>query len=348
MRILFIASAYAPVAGGIAVYVSRLAEKLVSMGHSVCTLTGHCEGRPSQEVMSGVQVVRSGHFRFTSFVKLAHDILALHKERKLDLICTVEPRLAWNMASTMASVVLRKPRYLMVVGTWTEQTSRFGKFLSGLSARKVLGISQYCLHAYGVWPSRWELLYPGLDECLGGEQCSFDNREALVLTVGWVSQRKRYELVVKTAALMPDVRFVVVGDTIMRPGYYQKMLALRRKVRAANLSFAGVLDRRELAHLYGKAKCFFLPSAHEMFGLVFLEAMCAGTPVISTDVGAIREVLGCGGVCYPLDTTPERFAREIRSLLTDSALWLQRSKAAQTRARDFKWDMGLLRKLFPV
>jgi len=347
MRILFVASIYKPVAGGIAVYVSRLAEKLVSMGHSVYILTRHCGGRPSQEVINGVQVFRSGHFSFTSFANLAHDILALGKERNLDLICTGGPKLSWNIASTMASGVLRKPRYLMVMGSRTEQTSRFTKFLSGLLARKVLGISKYCLETYGLWPSRWQLLYPAL-ECLRDEQCSFDDRESLVLTVGWVDHRKRYELVVETAALMPDVRFVVVGDTTMHPGYYRELLVLRKKAKAANLSFVGVLDRRDLTDLYRKAKCFFLPSAHEMFGLVFLEAMCAGTPIISTAVAAVPEVLGYGGVCYPLHTTPDRFAGEIRNLLTDKALWLQRSAAAQTRARDFKWDMRLLANLFPL
>lgn len=348
MGILFITSIYAPVAGGIAVYVRALAETLVSMGHSVCVFTRLCPGRPTNEVINGVHVSRSPHLHFTDFGKLALDILALNRIHELDLICAVEPKLAWNVASTLAALILRKPRYLLVVGSRNEQTGIVSKWLSGLTAKRILGISKYCLGAYAAWPSRWQLLYPELEVGTEDDVLPFGERENLVLSVGWVHQRKRYEIVLETAALMPDVRFVVVGDTTMRPQYYEKLAARKRQANITNLSFAGVLEREALLSLYRKARCFFLPSAHEMFGLVFLEAMSAGTPVISTRAAAIPEVLGSGGLCYPLDAAAETFAKEIRTLLEDRTVWAQRSVAARQRARTFTRDTALLEALFPL
>lgn len=75
---------------------------------------------------------------------------------------------------------------------------------------------------------------------------------------------------------------------------------LKKKVNERGLSecisFTGVVPNRKLADLYNKADCFVLPSRFETFGVVYAEALCTGTPIISTKNGGIDDIYedGCG------------------------------------------------------
>ena len=80
-------------------------------------------------------------------------------------------------------------------------------------------------------------------------------------------------------------------------------LALRQEVRQSGLEkevlFTGELEDSELADWYARADLFVLFSRYEAFGLVYFEAMIAGVPVLTHDVGANRELLTRGAVVVP-------------------------------------------------
>jgi phosphatidyl-myo-inositol alpha-mannosyltransferase len=95
-----------------------------------------------------------------------------------------------------------------------------------------------------------------------------------------------------------------------------EQLGLGRAVR-----FLGVTDRAATASLFRGAEAFVLPSRHEPFGIVNLEAMAAGTPVIATRVGGVTDVVvdaGTGLLVPPDDPIP--LAQAIGRLRTDQAL----------------------------
>ena len=79
--------------------------------------------------------------------------------------------------------------------------------------------------------------------------------------------------------------------------------ALREEVRQSGLEgevvFTGELEDSELVDWYGRADLFALFSRYEAFGLVYFEAMIAGVPVLTHDVGANRELLTRGAVVVP-------------------------------------------------
>ena len=97
------------------------------------------------------------------------------------------------------------------------------------------------------------------------------------------------------------------------------------------------LDRRDLVALYQGAAVFAFPSLYEGFGLPVLEAMAAGTPVLTTERGPMREI-GGDSIRY-CDGTPPELARQFKELLKLDGLEreqvIQRAKA---RASSFRWE----------
>ncbi len=104
----------------------------------------------------------------------------------------------------------------------------------------------------------------------------------------------------------------------------------------------GFLGRHELAEIYRRAKVLCVPSIPkidkdpyicwmEQFGQVFVEAMASGLPVVSTESGAIPEVIAGAGIAVP----PRDFAalrRKLKLLLTKEKRWQSHSGAARSLA----------------
>ena len=129
-----------------------------------------------------------------------------------------------------------------------------------------------------------------------------DDTPVTILCVGRLSRHKGQEWLLDTyrqarPSFRRPARLVLVGrDEDAEDD-------LRAAVRAAGLenevSFTGELDDAALAHWYSRADLFALFSQYEAFGLVYFEAMLGGTPVLTHEVGANRELLTRGAVVVP-------------------------------------------------
>ena len=111
--------------------------------------------------------------------------------------------------------------------------------------------------------------------------------------------RKRIDVLLEVfssfASMHPDARLVRVGGALTREQ--------QRARRAAGVADAIVqmpfLERPQLAALYRRASVVVLPSDREGFGLPVVEAMACGTPVMASDIPALREVGGTRRVYAP-------------------------------------------------
>lgn len=90
-----------------------------------------------------------------------------------------------------------------------------------------------------------------------------------------------------------NVRLTIVGKGPLEGELKKKV---NEKGLSDCISFTGAVQNRKLADLYNKADCFVLPSRFETFGVVYAEALCTGTPIISTKNGGIDDIYedGCG------------------------------------------------------
>jgi len=133
-------------------------------------------------------------------------------------------------------------------------------------------------------------------------------------------------------------RLTVVGASFgtfraAHPGSDGVAPAIRDRV-----DWAGqVDDPAELAELYRRAELLVFPSLYESFGLPALEAMACGTPVLVSDLPALRETVGDAGE-YVDPRDPEALAEAMRGLLDDGERRAELGGRGVDRAAGFSWD----------
>ena len=172
-----------------------------------------------------------------------------------------------------------------------------------------------------------------------------------ILCVGNVSSRKNQFTIVKAipkvTAAHPEVKFVFAGPTAE-----EKYLQLIKKFVADNelspwVDFRGEVTKQELYKLYSEATLFLFPSLAESQGLVLVEAMAFGLPVIASTIEPFVDVAnheeGSAILVDPHDV--DGLAAAITRLLEDSSLRESMSQKAKRVARNFSWEQVATRTL---
>lgn len=160
-----------------------------------------------------------------------------------------------------------------------------------------------------------------------------------LLFLGTLEPRKNVEGILKSYAQLPESlqaqHPLVIGG---KKGWYYdsifttvKLLKLEKKVQ-----FLGRVSDEHLPALYRQAKLFLFPSFYEGFGLPPLESLACGTPVISSNISSLPEVVGGAGLLVgPRDTGA--ITQAITTLLTDNQQYETLKKEAVEQAKKFSW-----------
>lgn len=177
---------------------------------------------------------------------------------------------------------------------------------------------------------------PGRDAARGRRRAG---AERYVLAVGTVEPRKDLPGLVEAfdavAANDPDLRLVLAGPD----GWGADALtaAVDAAAHPGRIVRTGWVDDDDRAALLRGATVVAYPSIYEGFGLVPLEAMAAGVPVVSTRAGAIPEVVGDAAELVEVDDT-NALADALTRVLGDEARRSELIAAGHERRREFSWD----------
>ena len=157
----------------------------------------------------------------------------------------------------------------------------------------------------------------------------------LLLYIGRLSAEKQIERIRPVLDAMPDARLALVGD-----GPYRQQLETLFAGSATH--FVGYLAGEDLAAAYASGDAFLFPSSTETLGLVLLEAMAAGCPVVAANRGGIPDIVsdGVNGCLYEPDG-PEGGAGSLtaatRRLLEDRTRLQELRGAARHEAERWGW-----------
>jgi glycosyltransferase involved in cell wall biosynthesis len=164
-------------------------------------------------------------------------------------------------------------------------------------------------------------------------------REKVILTVGAIQKRKNTERLIEAfESVDPTWRLVLVGAS----GYGSEEILARIEKSPARgrISVLGYVPASDLAGWYARAMIFAFPSLDEGFGIPVLEAMAAGTPVVTSNRSALPEVAGGAAMLVDPENT-EALASALRELIADDDLRRSLAESGVRRASDFSWDRAV-------
>ncbi len=287
MRLLFFTPAFLPIYGGLERFLHDLAKDLIGHGDQVELLTWRQRADMApEECLDGILVRR-----FDRPSSLLAHIDTLTGPDSPDLALVAEPYGKHIAVSRRIRRRLRIPVILNLLGTASETSNRLVRWLNSVYATRIIACSAYAASMFGFGAGRTSVIPHGIPEQTLRGRFTPVTDTLHVLCTCRITRRKGLETLLQAAALTPDVRYVVVGDTQVDPVYHRELESLAGDLHLANLQFTGKVDESELRDRYHEANLFVLPTRHEMFGIVYIEAMAAGLPVVSTDCTAVPEVV---------------------------------------------------------
>ena len=159
----------------------------------------------------------------------------------------------------------------------------------------------------------------------------YDDTGHLLLYIGRLSAEKQIERIRPVLEAMPQTRLALVGD-----GPHRQQL--ERCFEGTPTTFVGYLAGEELASAYACGDAFLFPSSTETLGLVLLEAMAAGCPVVGADRGGIPDIVSDGenGCLYDPDQ-PHSLTAAVKRLLGESQTRGSLRQAARQEAERWGW-----------
>jgi glycosyltransferase involved in cell wall biosynthesis len=160
---------------------------------------------------------------------------------------------------------------------------------------------------------------------------SYGDTGHLLLYIGRLSAEKQIERIRPVLEAMPQTRLALVGDGPHRQH-------LERWFEGTPTTFVGYLAGQDLASAYACGDAFLFPSSTETLGLVLLEAMAAGCPVVGADRGGIPDIVSDGenGCLYDPDQ-PHSLTAAVQRLLGESQTRASLRQAARQEAERWGW-----------
>lgn len=367
MRVLHVVPSYIPAVryGGPIQSVHGLCSALARRGHDVEVYTTNVDGDGVSDVPVEVPVViqgvtvryfATGHgrriFRSPSMratierslhgfdIAHVHSVFlwpttaAARAARRLGVPYVLSPR------GMLVPDLIKRKRQLLK-RSWIELFER-RNIADAAAVHITSNLEGEAIRSLGIAARCFALIPNGVDmPAYGGEidgELKNSRSVPTVLFLGRINWKKGLDRLIPAMAHAPGAELIVAGNDEER--YESKMISLARQHNLSErVRFVGPVYGAEKWRLMAAADILVLPSYSENFGIVVLEAMASGVPVIVTPEVGLATIVSDTGAGLVIDGWPETLGRAISDLLTDPLQRGQMGTAGRNAARQlFSWD----------
>jgi len=308
------------VVGGLAVSVDGVARALARAGHDVVVLTLHHPDVPDDDVVEGVRVLRARHDMpwfpqenlLAQMASTNHMLVQLSRRLegwRPDLVHAHDWLVAWagDTLSTLWDVPLvatvhatERGRHGGTLPPGQPQGVNAVEWWLTFLARRVIVCTRFMVDevtsSFDLPRSKVDLIPNGVDADRFAPPSPAPARGEngpLVVSWGRLQYEKGFHTLIEAMAIVrrsrPDARCVIAG----KGEYGDELQSLAERLGVADIvRFAGFLPDDELHSALHTASCAVIPSLYEPFGIVALEALAAGAPVVAAAAGGLAEILG--------------------------------------------------------
>ncbi|MDC3072384.1 glycosyltransferase family 1 protein [Prochlorococcus sp. AH-716-O10] len=363
MKIAFFTETFLPKVDGIVTRLTKTIEFLTRNGDEVIVFCP--EGCPDSYKGATIVGVAAMPLPLYPELKLGLPGPAVSEkleEFKPDLVHVVNPAVLglggiWlaktNNIPLIASYHTHLPKYLEHYGMgmlepllWELLKAAHNQALLNLCTSTAMvneledkGIQRTALWQRGVDTENFrpELRSEKMREKLFGK---YQNTDSLLIYVGRLSAEKQIERIKPVLDNIPGACLALVGDGPYR-GQLEKIF------ENTKTNFIGYLSGEELASAYASGDIFLFPSSTETLGLVLLEAMAAGCPVIGANKGGIPDIInnGINGCLYnpdEKDNGERSLIEATKKILADKNKKEAMRKEARKEAEQWDWNQATL------
>lgn len=357
MKIAFFTETFLPKTDGIVTTLCQTIGQLKRLGHEVLIVAP--EGGVAEFEACRVVGVPGWRFPFYPELRLSFSRSSVHRlleEFKPDVIHAVEPVClgiaALYLSGGRDGGRLRAP---LVISYHTDLPKYLDYFRLGFiepfiwpllrlrhnranlnlctSERVVHELEEHGIARVALWPGAVdsERFHPRHRSVAMREQLTQGHPESpLLLYVGRLSAEKGIERLSSILRANPGARLALAGDGPHRS-------SLERHFAGLPVFFAGFLHGEELAQAFASSDVFVMPSETETLGLVVLEAMASGLPVVAARAGGIPEMIEDGVDGFLFDSELQA-AGITERLLTDRAERATVAQLARAAALNCNWE----------
>lgn len=343
--------------GGVANHIFALERQFTRMGHEVKVIA------PASRTVSAFgdrfipigkprAIPASGSItRITISLRLASRIKAVLEKENFDIIHLHEP-----FMPMLCTAVLRFSNTANV-GTFHAFDGspgyNFGRPISTIILRRRLrklhgkiAVSKSAMEFAGKYvPGYYNIIPNGVDlEHFSPDVSPIDrfcDGKINILFVGRLEKRKGLGYLLKAYQRVKEEitnsRLIIVGPGIRLRRKYEKQV---RRSELEDVIFTGHVDYDELPRYYKTADIFCAPATgRESFGMILLEAMAVGKPIVASNVGGYASIVahGVDGLLVPPKDDKE-LARALVSLMVDEPLRQRMGAMGKRKAQDYTWE----------
>jgi 1,2-diacylglycerol 3-alpha-glucosyltransferase len=365
VHIAFFTNYYHPVVNGVVRSVASSREILMKQGHNVFVFAQADTYKDTEPFIFRYPSLPLPSGEISAALPVSPFVDQLLPMLKLDVIHTHHPILLGQTAARKAAE-LNLPLVFTFHTQYWEYThyipfpqEAIQEFLKNAVHRWLREFVQKCQHIiipseslrdilvrdYGL-TSRYTVIPTGMNlepflradgKSLRAEKGWKD--ETVLISVGRLAPEKNWDTLLgafaKVVAEQPAVRLILIGDGTAR----QSLETLASELGIGErVTFTGSLSFEEIPRYLKAADAFTFASVTETQGLVTMEAMAAGLPVVAVDGPGTRDIVQHGKQGFLVENNPDALAQGLRELLSDSQQRKRFSNNALKKARTFDID----------